>query len=247
MFPVPASTLASIVARPESFLSTYQALAVGSTSARAYVQSQLGSQFSTLTDTGAIATFATVIAFNAAPLGATSVDPMNATLKELLTAQSLVCGHYCKLATLLALLGNPELIPTGAGQTSSTKPDLNFLVWQDTVPLNTGFHAQLLLTGVLDGAYLLLDPTYGYATRIPFTGSGPQAGLTTVENAATLLQTAIDQSNLAVLDPNRTSSTPQMLTTLLSGALGPQYIYHDSIYGCEGWDARIAQIFDNFG
>jgi hypothetical protein len=246
MFPVTASTLASIVARPESFLSTYQALAAGNTSARAYVQSQLGSQFSTLTDTGAIATFATVIAFNAAPLGASSVDPMNATLKELLTAQSLVCGHFCKLATLLALLGNPELVPTST-QASSTQPDLHFLVWQDNVPLNTGYHSQLIISGVLNNAYLLLDPTYGYATRIPFVGSGPQAGLTTVENAATMLQTPVDQSNLALLDPNRTSSTPQMLTTLLSGALGPQYIYHDSIYGCEGWDARIAQIFDNFG
>jgi len=247
MFSVPPATLAGIVARPETFLSAYQALATPSVPSLAYVQSQLGPQFSTLTETGAIATFASVIAFNAAPLGDTPLDPMNSTLAQLLSAQSLVCGHYCKLATLLALLGNPQLIPPDPPAGSPDKPDLHFLVWLGNVPLNTGYHAQLVITGVLSNSYLLLDPTYGYALRIPFVGSGPQPGLTTVENAATMLQTPIDQSNLAVLDPNRTASTPEMLTTILSGALGPQYIYHDTAYGCEGWDNRIAQIIANFG
>jgi hypothetical protein len=207
----------------------------------------MGSAFASLTDTGAMATYASVIAFNAAPLGATSLDPMNSTLMQLLTAQSMVCGHYCKLTTLLALMGNPQLIPPEPAGGAAVRPTLHFLVWLDTVPLQTGYHSQLIITGVLDNAYLLLDPTYGYALRIPFAGGGPQSGLTVIENAATMLQTPIDASNLAVLDPNRTSSTPQMLQTLISGALWPQYIFHDDIYGSTGWDNRIAQIFDNFG
>ncbi len=247
MFSVPAATLAGIVARPETFLSAYQALGGSGTTPRDYVRSQLGSQFASLTDTGALVTFATVIAFNAAALGDTSLDPMNSTLQQLLNASSMVCGHYCKLTTLLALLGNPQLIPPDPAAGAPSKPNLHFLVWLDSVPLNTGFHSQLIITDVLDSAYLLADPTYGYVARVPFVGSGPQASLTTVENAATFLQTPSDPSNVAVLDPNRTSTTPEMLTTLISGAIGPQYIYHDSIYGCEGWDARIEQIIDNFG
>ena len=43
------------------------------------------------------------------------------------------------------------------------------------------------------------------------------------------------------------SVRPQMLQTLISGAPGPQYIYHDTLYGSEGWDARIEQIIDNMG
>ena len=200
-----------------------------------------------MTDTGALALYASVVAFNAAPLGDTPLDPMNSTLQQLLNADSLVCGHYCKLNTLLALLGNPQLIPPDPAGAAPPTSNLHFLVWLDTVPLNTGYHSQLIITNVLDSAYLLLDPTYGYAARIPFVGSGPLASLTPVENAATFLQTPSDASNIAVLDPNRTSATPGMLTTLVSGAMGPQYIYHDSIYGCEGWDTRIAQIIDNFG
>jgi hypothetical protein len=247
MFPVTTATLAGITARPETFLSAYQALGGGGSTPLEYVRSQLGSQFASLTDTGALVTYASVIAFNAAPLGDTPLDPMNSTLQQLLNANSLVCGHYCKLTTLLALLGNPQLIPPDPDAGAPAKSNLHFLVWLDTVPLNTGYHSQLIITDVIDNAYLLVDPTYGYVARVPFVGAGPLASLTTVENAATFLQTPSDASNLAILDPNRTSSTPEMRTTLLSGALGPQYIYHDSIYGCEGWDARIAQIIDNFG
>src|SRR5262245_16123847 len=201
MFSISASTLTDIVSRPERFLAAYQALGGSSSTPLAYVQSRIGSQFASLTDTGALTVYATVIACNAAPLGDTPLDPMNSTLSQLLTATSLVCGHYCKLATLLSLLGNPLLIPPDAPSGAPSRPVLNTLVWLDTVPLKTGFHAQLIISGVLDNAYLLLDPTYGYALRVPFVGSGPQADLTTVENAATMLQTPIDQANLALLDP----------------------------------------------
>ena len=245
LFSISASTLADIVFRPENFLTAYEALGGSSSTPLAYVQSRIGSQFASLTDTGALTVYATVIACNAAPLGETPLPPMSSTLSQLLTAASLVCGHYCKLTTLLSLLGNPLLIPPDAPTGAAQRPVLHTLVWLDTVPLNTGFHSQLIISGVLDNAYLLLDPTYGYALRVPFVGSGPQADLMTVENAATMLQTPIDQANLALLDPNRTASTPQMVQVLLGGALGPQYIYHDSIYGCEGWDARISQVIDD--
>jgi len=247
MFQVPASVLAGIVARPETFLRAYRTLG-GSTPSSTYVQSQLGAPFASLSDSGCMATFASLVAFDAAPSGSTALDPMNSTMQQLLTAQALACGHFCKLATLLALLGDPQLIPpdTDAGS-SPPKASLHFLVWLDNVPLNTGFHSQLIISNALDNAYLLLDPTFAYALRIPYVGAGPQAGLTVIENAATMLQTPIAQANLAVLDPRGTAAVPQMLSTQISGALGPQYIYHDSIYGSEGWDARIEQIFDNMG
>jgi hypothetical protein len=246
MFRVPASVLAGIVARPESFLSAYHALG-GSIQAPAYIRSQLGAPITSLTDSGCMATYASVIAFNVAPVGATTLAPMNSTLQQLLTAQALTCGHYCKLSTLLALLGNPQLIPPDADSGGPAKPSLHFLVWLDTVPLNTGFHAQLIISNVLKNAYLLLDPTYAFALRIPYVGSGPQANLTVIENAATMMQTPNSPHNLVVLDPRGTTAMPQMLQTAISGRLGPQYIYHDSIYGSEGWDACIEQIFDNMG
>jgi len=246
MFRVPPSVLAGIVAHPERFLSAYGALG-GETRASAYVRSQLGAQFTSLTDAGCMATYASVIAFNVAPLGPTTLDPMNSTLQQLLTAQAMTCGHYCKLTTLLALLGDPQLTLHDPTTQSPTRASLHFLVWLDTVPLNTGFHAQLIISNVLSGAYLLLDPTYAFALRIPYVGAGPQAGLTVIENAATMMQTPISQQNLALLDPRGTTAVPQMLQTLISGAPGPQYIYHDTLYGSEGWDARIEQIIDNMG
>ena len=115
------------------------------------------------------------------------------------------------------------------------------------MPLNTGYHSQLIITNVLDEAYLLLDPMYAYALRIPYTGSGPQADLTDIENAATMMQAPIAQDNLTTLDTSGTAAPAQMLQTIISGAMGPQYIYHDSIYGSEGWDTTISQIFDNLG
>jgi len=62
-----------------------------------------------------------------------------------------------------------------------------------------------------------------------------------------MMQTPIAQENLAVLDPVGTAAVPQMLQTIISGALGPQYINHDSTNGSESWDARIEQVFDNMG
>jgi hypothetical protein len=246
MFQVPADTLAGIIARPETFVSAYYAVG-GSTSAQEYVRSQLGPSFASLSDAGAMVTFASVVAFNAAPLDTTDLAPLTATMQQLLTSKALTCGHYCKLTTLLTLLGNPQLIPPDAGAGSPEKPSLHFLVWLDTVPLKTGYHAQLVITNVLDNAYLLLDPTYAYALRIPYVGSGPQASLTVIENATTMLQTPVAQENLAVLDAAGTASSPEMLSTLVSGALGPQYIYHDGAYGSEAWDNRIAQVFDSMG
>jgi len=246
MFPVSVARLAAIREHPETFLRAYKALGKSSSTA-AYVQSKLGASFASLSDAGCMATFASLVAFHCAPIGSTPLAPIPATLQQLLTSQALTCGHFCKLATILSLLGHPELSPPDAASGTPAKATLHFLVWLDTVPLNTGYHAQLIISNVLDNAYLLLDPTYAYALRIPYVGAGPQTSLTVIENAATMLQTPIPQENLAMLDPRGTATTPQMLQTIISGAVGPQHIYHDSLYGSEAWDARIEQIIDNIG
>lgn len=246
LFPVATQRLNAIRALPASFLSVYSALG-GAVSSAAYVRSKLGASFASLADEGCMATFASMIAFDCAPNGTTQLAPLTATLGELLYSRQLACGHFCKLTTLLSFLGYPELIPPDAPAGSPPKPTVHFIVWIEHVPLNTGVHSQLILSNVLDDAYLLLDPTYGYALRIPFAGAGPQADLTVIENATTMMQTPIAQDNLVVLNPAGTANVPQMLSTLLSGELGPGYIYHDALYGAEGWDARIAQVFDSMG
>lgn len=243
LFSVSAQAIGNIRARPESFLDLYGALATSTSTANEVVRLKLGQPFASLSDAGSMAAFATLIAFDCAPVGTTPVAPIPATMQQLLSSSALACGHFCKLTTMLSLLGHPELIPPDADAASPPKASVHFLVWLDSVPLDTGFHSQLVISNVLNDAYLLLDPTYGYVLRIPFVGAGPQPGLTVIENAATMLQTPIAQQNLAVLDPNGTADKPQMFQTLLSGALGPQFIEHDSIYGSEGWDTRIAQIF----
>jgi hypothetical protein len=245
-FPVSAATLTSIRERPENFLTAYAALG-GSSSPAAYVPAQLGAPFASLIDAGCMATYATAVAFACAPSGTTPLAPLTATLQQLLSSEALACGHFCKLATLLSFLGHPELIPPDAAAGSADKATVHFLVWWEDVPLNTGVHSQLVITNVLEDAYLLLDPTYGYALRIPFVGAGPQASLTVIENAATMMRTPIAQDNLVVLDSAGTASTPQMLQTVTGGVLGPTYIYHDALYGSEGWDTRIAQVFYSLG
>ena len=190
-----------------------------------------------------MAVYATMTAFDCAPLGTTTLAPMTATLGQLLNSDFLGCGHFCKLTTMLSMLGHPQLAPPDAPAGSPAKPTVHFLVWVQTVPLGTGIHSQLILSNVLDDAYLLLDPSYGYGVRIPYVGAGPAPGLTVIENAATMLQTPIAESNLLVLDPDGIATNPKTYQIVLGGQLGPGYIYHDSIYGSEGWDSRIAAIF----
>jgi hypothetical protein len=244
--PLSATTLGGIRARPQSFLTAYSALGAGGSSAAA-VRSLLGASFASMSDAGCMATFATLVAFECAPNGDPTVAPLTATFGALLSSPWLACGHYCKLTTLFSLLGHPELIPPDAAAGAPDKPTVHFLVWLPNVPLDTGVHAQLIVTNVLDDAYLLLDPTYAYALRVPFPAAGPQPDLTVADNTASMLQTPIAADNLSVLDPAGTSAAPQMLSVLTSGALGPQYVYHDALYGCEGWDTTIAQIFDGMG
>ncbi len=173
MFDVSAATLDGIIARPETFLSVYGSLGGGSTSLT-FVQNQLGTQFASLTEPGAIAAFAAAVAFYAAPLGTTALDPQNATMQQLLTSSALTCGHFCKLTTLFALLGDPQMIPPDPAAGAAAKPSVHFLIWLPNVPLNTGNHAQLVITNVLDNAYLLLDPTYAYALRIRSLAAVPR-------------------------------------------------------------------------
>lgn len=243
-----SATLRSIRARPELFLSAYDAFGgIGSGASAAYVQSRLGASFAGMSDAGCLATFAALVAFECAPAGTNPIDNQTATMRQLLYSGALNCGHYCKLTTLLTLLGHPEVIPPDAPVGAAPQPTLHFLIWLQNVPLMTGLHSQLIISNALEDAYLLLDPMYAFALRIPFVGSGPQASLTVVENAVAMMQTPIPPNNLAVLDPAGLATLPNAQSVLTSGTLGPQYIYHDSIYGCEGWDTVIAQIFNGMG
>ena len=124
---------------------------------------------------------------------------------------------------------------------------MHFTAWLPSVPLNTGYHSQLIITNVLDDAYLLLDPMYAYALRVPYVGAGPQDDLTDIENAATMMQTPISPENLVVLDPAGTAASPGMLQTIISGAMGPEYLYNDPVYGSAAWDTAISQTFVNMG
>ncbi len=258
--------MASIVSRPETFLLEYEALGGGSgTAAASTIRSALGPAFLTLSDTGCMAVYAAVIASNAAPLGSPPIPAMDASLNQLLQAAVLSYGHFCKLATMLAFLGCATLSPPDlSNQVNPPPATLHFLVWLDTVPLNTGYHAQLVISNALTNGYLLLDPTYGFALAIPYGPSGPQSSLTDIENAATFLEQPISAGNLVQFNSTNLASNPTITQIMVSGGLGPQYIYHDSITqvmvsgglgaqyiyhdsisGSEGWDARIGQIIDN--
>lgn len=243
-FQLSAAAVSRIVTRPSAFLGLYNRLGGGSPAA--YIQSLLGAPFATLADAGCQATFASIVAYNTAPVGTPTLDPMGATLHQLLTSPVLACGHFCKLAALLTLIGNPELMPPDAAPADPPKATVHFLVWLESTPLNVGVHSQLLITNVLDDAYLLLDPMYAFALRIPYVGT-PQAGLTQIENAAYMMQTPIAQDNLVVFDAAASAAAPQVLQTMVSGSMGLDYIYHDALYGSEGWDGVIAQTSDTLG
>ena len=240
MLQVPSAVLAQIIARPETFLAVYRGLG-GGTDAPGYIRAQLGPAFAALPDAACAATFAAAVAFNVAPAGTTTLDPLTATLHELLTAEALAAEQFCKLSALLALIANPAMVPPDAG--SPPKATLHFLVWLDTVPLSTGAHTQLVITHVLDNAYLLLDPMYAFVLRIPFAGSGPQPHLTLAENVASMMQMPIEQTNLALLDPSGTDGTA-VSQAMIGGTLGPQYLDDRS---SSDWDRGIAQILDNLG
>lgn len=246
-FAVSASTLASIVARPETFLIEYRALGGGSSSAAASViRAALGPAFTTLSDTGCMAVYASIIAFNAAPQGDPGFPAMDAKLAQLLSAKALTSAHYCKLATLLALLDRATLCPPELTTAPVSPPAaIHFLLWTDTLPLDSGYHAQLLVWNALTKAYLLLDPMYAFALAIPYGPSGPQPGLTDIENAATFLSQPLAAQNLVLLDASGLELNPTAIQYMTSGSLGPQYIYHGSTDGSEAWDARIAQIIAN--
>ncbi len=239
---IQSADLLNMAARPEYFFNMYQALAPGA-SAAAFMRQQLGSTFATLEDPGCLATYATVVSFNVAPTGDPTQGPFDATLNQLVNATALTCGHYCKLTTILTLLQYPQLIPPDATYGSQAKPTIHFVVWLDNVPLNTGIHSQLILSNVMDSAYLLLDPLYGFAMRIPYSSTYPQANLSVIDNAVRLLSTPHDPSNLIVLDPRGVASNPAVVPTMIGGQLNPSYIYYDALYGSIGWDDHIADTF----
>ena len=247
MLEVSADTLAAIVARPQAFVSAYRALGGSSAASSGIVRSELGSAFSSLSDAGCIAAFASAVAFQIAPGGVTDPASIEATLGELLTSDALGSLDFCHISALLSLIASPGLAPPDAPPGSPAKGTLHYLVWLDSVPLGIGAHAQLIAANVLDGAYLLLDPTYAFALRIPFTGSGPQAASSVIENAATMMQTPIDASNLGIINPAGTAALPQLLTAMISGSLGPQYIDWSLSGGSVGWDLSLAASIADMG
>jgi hypothetical protein len=244
LLPVQPSDIAAMVARPETFLATYQAIGSGA-DPNAFVRQALGSGFSTLEAPGCLAVYAALVAFSVAPSGINDLPPLTTTMQQMLTSSALTCGHFCKLATLLSLLGYPTLIPPDAPSGSAVKPTIHFLVWLAHVPLKTGVHSQLILDNVLDGAYLLLDPFFGFAMRLPFAGAYPQSDLTVIENAAGLLATPINPDNLVMLDTTDVTGKSTVLTVLPSGQVGPSWVYHDALFGSEGWDIHIGATFGN--
>ncbi len=243
LFSLTAADLVGITTRPETFVDVFQSQGTTATNASAVVRQKLGAQFTTLENAGCLATFATFVAFNVAPTGDNGIPPLDATLQQLMSSSALTCGHFCKLATLLSLIRYPHLIPPDSPAGAPAKPTIHFLVWLENAPLDIGLHSQLIITNVLESAYLLLDPLYGLVLRIPYSGNYPQSGATAIENAAALLQVPIDPSNLVLLDPSGTMSDPRITATMLSGQLSPTYIYHDALFGSEGWDLHIARTF----
>jgi hypothetical protein len=234
--------MSKVIASPSAFPSVYRAIAPDGDPDDA-VRGALGPNFATLTSEGCAAVFATLFAFNLAPVGSNPVPPLTATLQQLLESKALSCGHYCKLTTILSLLISSYLIPPDAPAGAPPKATIHVVVWYQDAPLNQGVHAQLVVANVLTNAYLLLDPLFGLALRIPFAGSYPQPALTVIENAADLLSQPIDSSNLVVLDSIDVEGKSTVQSVLIGGQLGATYIYHDALYGSEGWDTQLSLIF----
>jgi hypothetical protein len=243
-----ASDIASMRTTPADFLSAYNDLGTSvSNTPEAVIRAAFGSSFASLNSSGCLTLFAAVTASQVATLGDTPLAPMDATLLQLLGSTSLACGHYCKLTLLLATLEYPTILPPDAAAGSPPKPTIHFLVWLDSAPINVGYHAQLIVTNVLDNAYLLLDPTYGIAMSLPYDAGIPNASLTVIENATTLLESPAAAGALVVFNANSLSQGPQLATVMASGEMSPAFIYHDSIYGSEGWDTRMSEVVPGVG
>ena len=208
------------------------------------VSTKLGAPFADLSPEGCYATFAAVTSFNVAPSSETGyiVPPLTATLSDLLTSQLLACGGYCKLTAILTAQEYPTIVPPDAAAGAPAKPTLHMVVWLQTAPINIGVHSQIVVANVLPDAYLLLDPFYAYAMRIPYGTSAPDPSLTVIENAAALLQTPALTDNVMLLESTLIAERKQVMAAMMSGAMGPQYIYHDALYGSEGWDTVLATL-----
>jgi hypothetical protein len=245
LVPIYTTDVTRVAARPETILAIYAALAPGQNS-DAVIQKALGAQFASLDSAGCFATYAAVFAGTVAPSGASPFAPLTASLQQLLASPALACGHYDKLTMLLALLAFPGLIPPDAAASDPPKPTMHIAVWLASAPINIGVHSQLVLSNVLDNAYLLLDPMYSFALRLPFSAGYPKASLTVLENATALLQAPAAIGDYVDMWPgNSAVNRTQLVQAMTSGVMGPQYIYHDSIYGSEGWDTHMATVIAN--
>jgi hypothetical protein len=245
LVPISAADIARVVARPESILAVYQALASGST-ADAVIVSALGTNFASLADAGCLATYAAVFAGALAPNGATSLAPMTASLQQLLASPVLTGGHYCKLTMLLSMFGHPRLVPPDAATSDPPRPTMHFAVWLENSPAGVGVHTQLVVSNVLQHAYLLLDPMYSLAIRLPYAAGYPKATLTVLQNAAALLQAPTASGDYVDMWPgNSAPNRSQFVQAMTSGAMGPQYIDYGALSGSVGWDLHMATVIAN--
>ena len=245
LVPIYATDVTNVVARPELILTSYQALAPAA-SADSVIRSALGAPFTSLAGAGCFATYATVFAGTVAPSGVPSLAAMSASLQQLLTLPALACDHYGKLAMILTLLARPTLIPPDAAAGEPAKPTMHFAAWLDDSPLNIGAHSQLVVSNVLNGAYLLLDAMYSFAIRLPYSGAYPKPTLSVLENAAALLQTPTATGNYVDLwTANAAANRALVVQAMTSGTMGPQFIDNDADSGADAWDLHMASLIDN--
>jgi hypothetical protein len=243
-FPLQQTDLPDIRATPSSFLSIYKAL--DPADPEGYVRRLLGPAYAALAAPGCLATFAAVIAFNAAPQGDADVDPLPATLGQLLASPALACGHSCKLTVLLSVLGYPGILPPDAPAGAPAKPTVHMLVWLPNNPLNTGVHSQLVLANVFNDAYLLIDPLYAYVLRVPFGGVTPDPAQQVIVNAANLLATPAARGQCVIFGDG-VQGQAQVVAAMTRGQMNASFVYHDALYGSEGWDIALSQIVTHMG
>jgi hypothetical protein len=238
------SDFATLITQPQLFGAFYEAIGAVAAGTDALVREALGPSFTTLEDSGCLSVYASYVAGAVAPAGAGTAAPLILTLHELLGSHTLSPAGYCKLTALLAIMTYPQLAPPDAAVGAPAKGTIHFLVWTDAAAFSDVGHTQLVLANVLDEAYLLLDPMYGFVMCIPYSRPAA-AGVSVVEHCATLLGTGIPSGNLAVVGAGPVAGQDAAISTMLGGILTVSEISDDSSNGSGAWDAHLTQTLFN--
>jgi hypothetical protein len=168
------------------------------------VSRELGFRFSSLTDEGKMAVFATIVAYQMKPYGfnATLVNmDHDATLARLLAAPQMACDRYCYFAMMLYERGRKD-----AGLQPLTWNMVGF-----DVNSAIGNHAQLFVLG--GGLPLMLDPTFGLVARteLNYLMNGNALGFSYVREPAYRVE------NSSVLAADLYGDLSAIRTALFSG------------------------------